>query len=1509
MRQISHRLGVAGTMLGALAFIAVGQPVTKQVTSRAPLQSVSRQAVAARTDSARRLTAVEREAMAAGARTPVMPAAAVGSSTTSRRADSPETRIYFAVNPQDNDLHPAGAYWIDINDPSFKYHRIGDSKPNATKGGVAVDDIYYATQVYSSPLKDWTVLWNLADSLKFTGTVYDGVYQLYASDAAYDPWTDRIIGSVSYNYAQSSQRLAVIDYDRHQKQYFGPEYAYGTQMLSLAAGPECYYGIDYNNNFYTIDKFTGQTTLLGQTGLRANQINNGSMVYEPRTAKIYYTAEDNDRGYLSSMFVINPTTGKVERTLWQDTIRERRHGMWVDELTTKACPGLATGLTLDFAVGKLDGKLTFTAPAATWGGEQASGQLKYTILANGRQVGAGTTDYGATQTVDITLPGPGSYKFSVKTENSAGPSRWARTEAALGFEEPAAPQASMTYDGGKFTVNWKHVSTSATGAPLDTAEIAYRLTRYPDATVVAENLRDTVYEDIHIPGDTLATYYYGVQAIYGGVAESRQGLTNTRTFGCIHAPWREDFANWLAMDAFTIINANKDTYTWKLDSIYGNKHPHIYGYNKAGMDDWLITPPARLEPGYFYKIQYAVSNLLPAYNTPERVRLLWGSEPSVEGMTNLLCDTTGISSPEWINFGDYMKVDAAGNYYFGLHAVSNAESHTLSLRDVSLGAPVPFKAPGFATDAKIRSGYDDAQNVDISFVTPATRADGTPIGKIDRLEVMRGDTLVITYANPRPGTPVHCTDMVSQRGRNYTYTIVAYNEAGRGKELVVEDFIGIRKPAAPAGINGWEKDGKITLTWDAPATDELGNALNPDHILYKVEYRADEFHVISVADSLKANTITFPYTIDDPDNQQFLAVSVTGITEGGTGDAGVSFPIALGNPHSVPMVESFVNCVPAHPVGVQRLSGDAEWKLFSDASFSDLKSYDMDGGMIGMQAQSQGAAGMMTFAKIDMTKMKKPVLSFYVYNIAGNNTPDNNEYSVMYNDGTGFRTVCSAKVSDCANPGWNKVTVPMTDAKGKVIQLALKATTQAFVYSLFDNFRLSEQLAYNLGISDFSAPSAVVANTPAALQVKVDNNGENDASGFSFDIYRDSRLYMQHKVEGSLASGATALYSIPVTFTSVDPDEATFMVELSYGPDMDIDDNISGEVKVRVAKTSYPVPVSFSVAANAGDTGADLRWSAPQFTGITLDAVTEGFETAAAWDARNASDWTLVNLNDTKIGGANGITFPGGIQGSNAGFFTFRYGDPQFNQSWLPYGGDQMLISVYAADGSRSDAWAISPELSGKAQTVSLRARSYDDGYPESFRVMYSTTDNKPGSFKEAKSFNNISKEWTLYSANLPEGARYMAVNGISQDKFMLFIDDITYVPGGTLDLKGYHVYRDGKRLTGEPLAATSYADIVPQGGTYGYQVTAMYDRGESRPTELKSITVSSVNTIPAGVQVYASQGEIVVEGAEGMAVKAVSAAGTVLFSGKPDSTLRLPVATGVYLVQVGNAAIKLMVK
>ena len=69
-------------------------------------------------------------------------------------------------------------------------------------------------------------------------------------------------------------------------------------------------------------------------------------------------------------------------------------------------------------------------------------------------------------------------------------------------------------------------------------------------------------------------------------------------------------------------------------------------------------------------------------------------------------------------------------------------------------------------------------------------------------------------------------------------------------------------------------------------------------------------------------------------------------------------------------------------------------------------------------------------------------------------------------------------------------------------------------------------------------------------------------------------------------------------------------------------------------------------------------------------------------------------------------------------------------------------------------------------------------------------------------------------------------VSGENVEGYVLYIDDIRYQAPG-VHVKGYNIYRDGKKLNEQLLTATDYDEFVPV-GNHEYVVTAVYEEGES---------------------------------------------------------------------------------
>jgi hypothetical protein len=199
-----------------------------------------------------------------------------------------------------------------------------------------------------------------------------------------------------------------------------------------------------------------------------------------------------------------------------------------------------------------------------------------------------------------------------------------------------------------------------------------------------------------------------------------------------------------------------------------------------------------------------------------------------------------------------------------------------------------------------------------------------------------------------------------------------------------------------------------------------------------------------------------------------------------------------------------------------------------------------------------------------------------------------------------------------------------------------------------------------------------------------------------------------------------------------------------------------------------------------------------------------------------------------------------------------------------PHSGNSFMVAP-TAYYAENDNWLISPELSGREQTVSFYAKSFSSTWPESFEVYYSTTDNSRDSFvadnlldvENYPADDAVPEVWTSYSVTLPAGAKYFAIHHNPYYTYALLVDDVTYEAKSAipedLAVVGYYVLRDDVKLTDEPIEDTTYTDTVEvlDDVTYTYTVVPVYNYGIARGAEtsidlhrsgVETIAISNLN-------------------------------------------------------------------
>lgn len=513
-------------------------------------------------------------------------------------------------------------------------------------------------------------------------------------------------------------------------------------------------------------------------------------------------------------------------------------------------------------------------------------------------------------------------------------------------------------------------------------------------------------------------------------------------------------------------------------------------------------------------------------------------------------------------------------------------------------------------------------------------------------------------------------------------------------------------------------------------------------------------------------------------------------------------------------------------------------------------------------------------------------------------------------------------VGQFGNPNeWGKVVVPLDDYAGRCVQVRIISTSVDLAYHYIDALQVTSNAEYNLGVTSIDAPASVDRNKPFDIKVSVGNTGLNRALGYKVNLYLDDEL-LDTKSGEALEPDAMTTVAFSHTFDSFAASEATLKAEIEFGPDMAMGDNTM-ETTVIIRDNDYPTVTD--LAGVAADGKVQLSWSKPAAADAVTVAQTEAFDAASSAWTSAIDGWTFLDIDKATIGGIGSKTIP--VSGRQS-FFVMDSQFAAFNGStqFASHSGTQHLCSMYVMRGSsmiQSDDWAITPELTGKPQIVTLWASSFQADpdqtqYYETFQMLYSTTGTEPEDFTLIEEVRNVAPQWKQYSAYVPEGARYFAVRSVSYDAYMLFVDDVTFkaADGATAaaEICGYNVYRDSQLISAEPVEETAFADENAQEGkTYTYAVTTVYNDGESAPSNLAIIDTTNlgINGVygSEAVNIRAIDGSIEVLGAAGKMVTVVTPAGAVLYSAPGAARVEIPVARGLYLVTVGTTTAKLAVE
>lgn len=1324
-----------------------------------------------------------------------------------------------------------------------------------------------------------------------------------ATDMTYDPVSETIYGC----YLDAT----------------GSGYLFGhMSMIDGSVTPICYldapffaiasdasgnlYAISSTGDFCSVDKETGKQTRIGATGLRPAYTQ--SMTFDMASGRLFWAACTTTK---NGLYEIDVTTGKA--TLVGDFVgNEEFAGLFSRSSgAISSAPGALTGFTADYDIAtSSDVKVSFTMPETTFGGTPVSGKTEWIISLNDVNAEIGEAMPGEQVNVTLRNAPVGMNTISAFARNSAGKGPQEKVRKWIGVDTPMPLEnVVVTAQGNKAIVKWDAPTKSLHDGYFNPADLNYRVVRQPGNITVCQKTTETTFTD-ELDISRLGSYSYDIITYVGSVRGETTSSNKLVIGEAFDVPFKETFDNADDFGLYTIIDANNDGRTWSLDD---NRAKGTYSISNP-MNDWLITPPIKFDKGYIYTLRFKVSTM----SFKEKFRVAFGTAPTVEGMDLEILPEQQVKNSQPLEFTVRFTPTATGTGFVGFHHCSDRECHNLYLDDIEIVQTASVKVPAAISDITVTPADKGALKCSVSFHAPTKNVAGEDITSLSRVLLYHGNQIVASFSNPQPGELLTKTDIECIQGQN-TFKAVASNADGSGLETSVTAFIGPDVPGRCHKIRVVENNGKAVLTWEGPAEGINGGYVDPEGLRYFV---ARQNYVNGGVEAVATNLTECRFEEVPPieGQQGIVAYYVYAGNERGIGDGYLSNVIIMGTPYSLPFKESFSSAMPSYACWRMETSDESStWGVTSVGTYPTTEPYDGDGGLISYAPGVADSWSILTSGKISLKEASHPVAEFHYYH--KNRSTDVIKLMVSDNgvDYSAVETVDMGVISEFS--GWRKVSVPLDAYAGKdFIQLGFRVDCGDDLTGIhIDNIVVREVADKDLALTMLEGPSKFEAGKPGLFRMTVANMGAAVAEYFTVNLMRDGKDVAS--VNGrNLAAGTERVYEVTVTPDVSHPDVAVYRARVDFMGDTNMANNLSDDLKVIVSRPAFPAVEDLAGTFDGQSGTVNLFWSAPDMT--AAPRVTDDFENYNPFLISGFGDWMTVDVdNQSTIYFQNVPLWPNCTMPQAFIVFNPKKAglDPDNNPDdgmFETYSGDQMLIS-FASSAPNNDDWLISPRLSGNAQDISFMICSLTTySGPETYEFYVCD-----GDFRESISDfrllpdvgGEVGEAWEKVTVSLPEGVRYFAIRCTSADKWGLCIDDVTYTPAAAenLELRGYDVYCNGTKLNDAPLTETSFTHTgVDASKQYSYNVVCVYDLGRSNPSNEFVAGSGGIASVEGdNVTVRTLPGEIVISGAAGEEYSVANVAGVVSEAGNAAAEQHVSVASGFYIVSVGNRTYKLHVK
>ena len=1428
-----------------------------------------------------------------------------------------------------NDSSPMGIYKFNTTDnPKAELVYRPEAGPIGANGGATLVDAKYFYCITYTKLSGTTISNELIcyDIESWTEVSRKAIpLTTISTDMTWNPADQKVYGAF-YNTTKNGYVFGTLDLETGAVNKLSDitlqdDKGYPAGFVVIAANSIGeVYGISQMGDLYKFNTEDGSYSLIGATGYTPLYQQSGCFDF---TTKQLYWAACNENS--SGIYQVNTDTG--EATLL-GSFNDLEEFVGLYSLSPNADlegPGNVTDIDIAFEGAALSGTITFKLPTTTVSGNKLSGDINYTVEIDDETLSSGTSTAGSLVELPITLS-EGNHTLGITTHTIHGTGPAYKASFYVGTDTPATVTGiTVNREGDNVTIAWEAVTKGQHGGYVDISLLTYNVIRKPDNKIIATRTTETTVTDTELPL-ILGEYTYEI-IVSDGTRQSDPALSDGIMLGSyLEPPYNHSFKSMDSFDQYTIINVNEDDRAWTA-TVNGAQ----LNYSRTlAADDWIVSPAMKLKAGFLYTLILKGRSSSATYK--ERFEVKYGTEATADALTNVIIEPNFFTTSKEETFQAVFSPQSDGTYYIGIHGISDKYMGSLYIYSIEITEPINALAPAATDEMNAVAAPEGALGATISATAPSKRADGSNLTTIAKAEIWNKtkERLVGSIDNPQPGSEVSITDTQAANGFN-TYSIAFFNEAGKGYETECNAYIGIDIPTAVINPHVVQAGDKAVLTWEAPVTGINGGYIDPE----KLTYQISQLQPMSVSTATEITGLTYTdESLNADSGQMLLSYQISAKSIAGEGEATPTNSILFGTPYPAPFTESWPEGKTENdPWAIDIVEkGYGDWSVTQTSFSTILGAQDGDDGWISF---SGPGSYRLVSPKINVATLENPVLKIWV------NNPDGlSEIHIQASVDLGTNWTTLLEINSADNNIWKCHAIDLSNYRNAdFLQIGILGATEDWGAEsvMIDNLRIFDQLANDLVLNGFTGPESVIGAKPADYSVKIYNDGTNEATDYKVCIYSGDKLIAEQNgkpIRSDAYETFDFVLSSPVNSTVFD-----LTAKIEFDGDLDTDNN-SAALSVAVERPKYPTIDNLSAEDN--DNSVALTWSRPALSCIP-DPATDDIESYEEWsiggiDDSNRTgtigDYTVYDNDGQTTAKINAWAPQYPNNEAKMAFQVMSTNSESLSQQLTFYGltahsGKQLFACWSTMGGAANDDYLILPELKDGNRSISFWARSIPfmyggEGY-DKFEIVYSTGNNDIDNFVILEGSETIVPDglerdpengYNKYSFELPDNAKYVAIHCISSGKIGLLIDDIEFIaanmPDETLILNGYNLYRNGELYKQLP-ATEGYTDTeIEKGNIYTYNVTAVFDKGESPYSNTVTVDRSQSGideTSGNPIKVYAAGHTIVIENVDNRQAEIFKIDGSKIFDEIISYKDRIRVETGIYIVRIDGKSFKVIVR